>query len=145
MSRVALLDVNVLVALAWPNHVHHADARRFLRGLEPDQWATTPVTEAGFVRVSANPRAVGDALKPVEALEVLRAMRAQPGHRFLPDDVELVVDQPPDAARVVTHRQVTDAHLLAVARRHGAVLASFDRGIEALDPAGVLVLVPIGR
>jgi predicted nucleic acid-binding protein len=97
------------------------------------------------VRVSANPRAVRDALKPVEAIEVLRAMRARPGHRFLPDDFELVFDDPLDTTRVVTHGQVTDAHLLALAHRHGAVLASFDREIASLAARDAFVLVPAGR
>jgi toxin-antitoxin system PIN domain toxin len=145
VSRVALLDVNVLVALAWPNHVHHADARRWFRDHSSDGWATTPVTESGFVRISANPRAVHQALKPVEAIEVLRAMRERPGHRFLPDDVELVVDAPLDPTRVVTHAQVTDAHLVAVARRHGAMLATFDRAIESLGSPDSVVVIPTGR
>jgi predicted nucleic acid-binding protein len=28
---ITLLDVNVLIALAWPNHVHHGIARNWFR------------------------------------------------------------------------------------------------------------------
>lgn len=34
--------------------------------------------------------------------------------------------------RMATYRQVTDAHLLALARRHGGRLATFDRGVSGL-------------
>ena len=50
-----LLDVNALVALAWDSHVHHAAARNWFAANAADGWATCPVTESGFVHVSANP------------------------------------------------------------------------------------------
>jgi len=45
-----LLDVNVLMALLWENHEHHQVARPWFRQI-PD-FATSPVTQLGFVRVS---------------------------------------------------------------------------------------------
>lgn len=33
-----LLDVNVLVALAWPNHVHHVSARRWFAAEAAQGW-----------------------------------------------------------------------------------------------------------
>ena len=48
---IALPDVNVLIALAWPNHVHHDAARSWFAESRATGWATCPVTEAGFVRV----------------------------------------------------------------------------------------------
>jgi len=131
-----LLDVNVLVSLAWPNHVHHAPAQRWFgkRGRSP--WATTPFTEGGFVRVSSNGAAVPTAVTPSEALLLLARLRDVRGHTFLPDDVELVLgDRQVDPHRVVSHRSVSDALLLALARRHGARLATFDRGMKALAGA----------
>lgn len=50
----ALLDVNVLIALGWPNHVHHAAAQRWFTQFSSNGWATTPITEAGYVRISSN-------------------------------------------------------------------------------------------
>ncbi len=60
-----------------------------------------------------------------------RASRSHPavGHRFLPDDVSLVDD---DVPAIVGHRQVTDAHLLTLARRRGVCLVTFDAAIVAL-------------
>ena len=133
-----LLDVNVLVSLAWPNHVHHQAARRWFDERGGAAWGTTPITEAGFVRVSSNISAIPTAVRPSEAVEVLSRMRALRGHRFVPDDVELVLGGSPEAwTAVATHRLVTDAHLLAVAGRNDLVLATFDRGVLQLSEAGL--------
>jgi predicted nucleic acid-binding protein len=37
-----------------------------------------------------------------------------------------------DVPRMPGHRQVTDAHLLALARRRGVSLVTFDAGVAAL-------------
>jgi predicted nucleic acid-binding protein len=53
--RTALLDVNVLVALFDPDHVHHEVAHDWFADNGPRGWATCPLTESGFVRVVSNP------------------------------------------------------------------------------------------
>jgi toxin-antitoxin system PIN domain toxin len=140
-----LLDVNLLVSLAWPNHVHHDAAHAWFGRRRQRSWATTPVTESGFVRVSSNRSAIPTAVSPAEALEMLGRIRAVSGSVFLPDDVEIVVGHHVDPSRVVTQRLVTDAHLLAVARRHRARLATFDRGVAGMAGAAAadVVLVPL--
>lgn len=141
-----LLDVNLLISLAWPNHVHHASARTWFLARDGQPWATSPVTEAGFVRVSSNASAIPTAVTPGEARTLLGRMQQVEGHVFLPDDVELVVgSERALAGRIVGHRQVTDAHLLALARRHGARLATLDRAVTALagEDASTVVLVPV--
>lgn len=125
---MALLDVNALVALAWDAHVHH-DAITDWLDRRTGPWATCAVTEAGFVRVSSNPKAIAGALPMTEALAVLRDLRSSGDHRFLPNDVSLTDT---DAPRITGHRQVTDAVLLTVARRAGIPLVTFDTGIAAL-------------
>src|SRR3954447_7351441 len=111
---MALLDVNALVALAWDSHVHHAPARAWFAANGASGWATCPVTESGFVRVSSNPKVLPSPIGVAAAQAVLVALRAAGDHRFLSDDVSIVdADVPPLAG----HRQVTDAHLLTLARR----------------------------
>jgi uncharacterized protein len=141
-----LLDVNLLISLAWPNHVHHQAALHWFRDLTPQPWATTPVTESGFVRISSNRSAIPTAVTPAEALTLLSRIRKVPNHVFLPDDLEAVVGEGHlPSSRIVTHRLVTDAHLLALARRHGARLATLDRGIAAMagHEASDVILVPV--
>jgi toxin-antitoxin system PIN domain toxin len=130
--RVALLDVNVLIALAWPNHTHHLPARRWFDSHHARGWATTPLTECGFVRVSSNRAAVKTSTSPAVAVGLLERIASMTGHEFWPDDVALVTGVPERAALVVSHRDVTDAHLLALADRHGGRLVTFDSRLGRL-------------
>ena len=144
-----LLDVNVLVSMTWPNHVHHRSIRRWFERCGRASWATTPVTQCGFVRVSSNRAAIPDAVTVGEAVTQLARMCAHPGHVFLPDDVGGVVGTPDFVAvqGLLSHRLVTDAHLVALARRHGARLVTLDRGVRSLVPADedAVVLVSASR
>lgn len=143
----ALLDVNVLVALAWPNHIHHTRAHDWFASSRRAGWATCPLTQSGFVRVSSNAAAIPDARTPGEAVALLRRIVRLPGHTFWPDDVAASEECDAVFARVVGYRQVTDAHLLALAIRRGGRLATFDAGIRDLvppdvDAGSILELVP---
>jgi uncharacterized protein len=133
----ALLDVNVLIALVWPNHVHHRLARSWFEAHHAGGWATCSFTQNGFVRISSNPRVVDEARTPVEAVQMLRQLVKLKGHRFWPDDVSIVGIDAADVEQVRGYRQVMDTHLLALARRHGGRLATFDRKIEGLLSPGV--------
>jgi toxin-antitoxin system PIN domain toxin len=134
---VALLDVNALVALAWDSHVHHAAMRSWFAAHGADGWSTCPVTESGFVRVSSNPNVLPSPIGVDAARGVLAALRGVAGHRFLADDVSLV---DPDVPAIIGHRQVTDAHLVALARRNGMRLVTFDAGVAALAGEAVELL-----
>lgn len=140
-----LLDVNVLIALAWPNHVHHEPAQRWFAASGQKAWATCPLTQLAFVRISSNPRIVAATVSPREAARTLAAVTTQPGHEFWPDSLELTGVAELAATALVGHRQVTDAYLVAMAREHGGRLATFDRGIADLvsDPRERASLVEV--
>jgi toxin-antitoxin system PIN domain toxin len=127
---MALLDVNALVALAWDSHVHHAPMRAWFVDNSSAGWATCPITESGFVRVSSNPKVLPSAIGVDAAREVLSALRARHGHRFLTDDVSA---SDSDVPAIAGYRQVTDAHLLTLARRCGVRLITFDASIQAMS------------
>jgi uncharacterized protein len=131
-----LLDVNLLVALAWPNHVHHRAALHWFKRHQEAGWATCPLTQSGFVRVSSNPQAVSDARSPAEAVLLLRRIVALPGHEFWHDDVSLASEWFLEEVRLVGYRQVTDAHLLRLAAQRGGRLATLDGKIRHLLPPG---------
>lgn len=134
---IPLLDVNLLVALAWPSHVHHGVAHRWFRRIHEDGWATCPLTESGFVRVSCNRLVLPEPASPRDAVLLLRQLIELPGHAFWSDDVSIARSQAFALDHLTGHRQVTDAHLLTLAAQHGGRLATLDRGIEALVPKGV--------
>ncbi len=139
----ALLDVNILLALAWPNHLHHRTARRWFSEHRDVGWATCPLTESSFGRISSHPRIGPEPRNLAESVAWLQALRALPGHRFLPDDVSFASSPEVPLDVLVGHRQVTDAHLLALARRTGFRLVTFDHGLEALsaDPDDRSIMV----
>ncbi|MCY4572161.1 MAG: VapC toxin family PIN domain ribonuclease, partial [Gemmatimonadetes bacterium] len=87
---------------------------------------------SGFVRVSSNRRAVPEACTPGDAIGLLGQIRAVSGHVFWADDISPVDPLWVPFARVTGYRQVTDAHLLALAMRHGGRLATFDRRLAEI-------------
>lgn len=90
---VHLLDVNVLIALSWPTHEHHAAAHAWFASNEPTGWATCPMTQCAFVRISSNPKAVGTPVTPAQAVAALERMTAHPRHVFWADDFQLTSPQ----------------------------------------------------
>jgi toxin-antitoxin system PIN domain toxin len=144
---VALLDVNLLVALAWPNHIHHGRAHAWFQRKRDGGWATCPLTQSGFVRVSSNHRVIPEAKTPAETIVLLRRILDLPHHQFWHDDVSIGRSPEVGVERILDYRQVTDAHLLALAIRRGGKLATFDRGVaelvgEAHHPRDVIEILP---
>lgn len=132
---IALLDINVLIARADPAHVFHERAVSWMGSLKNASIATCPITENGFLRIFGNPVYPDGPGSPVAAGPLLAALRRLPQHVFLTDDISLG-----DTARIPTlagvgHSQLTDLYLLALAARHSAIFATFDRRI---DPAMVV-------
>ena len=127
-----LLDVNVLMALAWPNHVHHQRAHAWMAGMPARHWATCPLTETAFLRLSCNPRVVGVTVPPSRATAILSANTASPDHEFWADDVPLAKAIEPFGPRLVGHLQVNDAYLLGLAIARQGILATLDQGLPAL-------------
>ena len=134
-----LLDVNVLLALAWTNHVHHSAAQTWFAKRGAQGFRTCPITETGFVRISSNPAFTPAAVTPSAALALLERVANMPGYGFWPDDVSLL-EGPRPVAVLAGHRQVVDWYLLALAASHGGVLATFDRGAAGLAKVTRLAL-----
>lgn len=147
MTRPALLDVNLLVALFDPDHVHHELAHDWFADHRHLGWATCPLTENGFVRVLANPAYGSQASRPAELLERLAAFCSTDGHRFWPDTVSLRDRDRFDPAMAAGHRQITDIYLLGLAHEQGGCLATFDRRIPVkavvgATPQALMVIEP---
>jgi len=136
-SDLLLLDVNVLVALAWPNHPFHAAAQRRLKGSD-GPWATCATTQLGFIRVSSNPAINETAVTPSTAAALLDSMARDPLHRYL-NETPAPAETASAFAGIRGYRQVTDAYLVKVAQRHGARFLTLD--VKLRDMAGVEVLV----
>ncbi len=142
----SLPDVNVLIALAWPNHVHHSATWAWFEDHQEEGWATCPLTEAGFVRVSCNPSVVHHTVTPFDAIGVLERLTQLGSHIFWPLDQSIV--RLPDSlgVRLQGYRQITDAVLLAAAMQRHGQLATLDGGIEGLvteNQRSFLCVIPV--
>ena len=138
MSAAFLLDVNVLVALFDPDHVHHDPAHTWFAANRLLGWATCPITENGLVRILSNSSYTGVHEPPAAVRRRLALFCASGGHEFWPDELSLRdVDIFP-LLPGVSHGQLTDAYLLGLAKRHGGRLATFDRRIPIGAVAGAL-------
>ena len=129
MSRVALLDVNVLVALFDPDHVHHEVAHDWFADVGRPGWATSSVTESGFIRVLSNPAYRGTVARAADLAGRLRRFCDSGGHVFWADEVSLLNGSLFDLSRIAGHRQLTDVYLLGLAQSRGGRLVTFDRTI----------------
>ncbi|MBZ5542671.1 MAG: PIN domain-containing protein [Acidobacteriia bacterium] len=144
-SKLLLLDVNVLLALAWPNHQFHASARKRLEGSR-DRWATCALTQLGFIRISSNPAAVGTAKSPAEAARLLAEMVSDRLHVYL-DALPPPVSSSfiGSFQAILGSQQVTDAYLLSLARTRKATLVTFDARLAALGESGAEVEILSSR
>ncbi|MBT8366554.1 MAG: VapC toxin family PIN domain ribonuclease, partial [Deltaproteobacteria bacterium] len=52
---IHLLDINLLLALTDPMHVHHEPSHQWFAEKGQKAWATCPLTENGFVRIASHP------------------------------------------------------------------------------------------
>jgi len=129
-----LLDANVVIALADDQHPHRRRCDAWFQTV--DRFAVCPITQGALVRYLVrvgHPAAV--------ALAVLRRNAALSGFEFWRDDVSYV---DADLSQVRGHRQVTDAYLVELVRRHpGAKLATLDEAQAGLYPNEVY-LIPEG-
>jgi len=128
-----LLDVNLLVAMSWPQHSLHTTALKWMAQHGREGWATCPFTQAGFVRIISNPAFSRDALEPQEALSLLRANLQHPAHQFWPDQLT-VYDALRRVRPITGHNQTTDAYLLALALSKRARLVTLDKSLAKLIP-----------
>jgi hypothetical protein len=123
-----LLDVNALLALGIQEHEFHERTARWVKKAAAGgaAFATCAITELGFLRVLLQlPYAGATVAQGQKLLQLLKSSR-QLRFPFLVDDQ--------DAAQlphwVKWPKQITDGHLIALAKAHDAVLATLDEGIR---------------
>jgi len=128
---VYLLDVNVLIALIDPGHVHHDAAHVWFERSGSGAWATCPFTENGVLRIVSHPRYPNSPGSPTAVAPLLKRLCALAGHVAWPDDVSILDHALFDVSRLLSFAQVTDSYLLGLASAHGGKLATFDRRLVA--------------
>ena len=130
-NSVYLLDSNVLIALATPEHTLNQRAAAWFR--EGHLFATCPITQGALFRFHLR---VGVGATAQSARSLIQAICTMPRHVFWPDEVSFI-DLPLEG--IIGHRQVTDAYLVLLARHREGRLATLDRALAAVHPEAVLI------
>lgn len=130
-SKVYLLDSNVLIALATPDHSQNARAAAWFR--KGHRFATCPITQGALLRfhLRAGVEATAESAKLL-----LESIAALPRHEFWPDDVSYL-ELP--TTGIIGHRQVTDAYLVLLAGKHGGTVATMDQAMAAVHQGTTLI------
>lgn len=141
-----LLDVNALLALLDPMHVHHEAAHDWYGQRSTRRLLTCSHVENGVIRVASQPKypnCLGTSGRVREALQkFIRQVSAERCGR----EVTLVDDKILLRPELLTPSRVSDLYLLALAAANEARLATFDRRIPAVAVAGgpkALELIPV--
>lgn len=129
MSAVALLDVNVLVALFTARHLHHDVAHDWFSDNAAEGWASSPITEGGLLRILGNPARVGEHLPLPKVVEILKTFCDHTTHTFWPDLPSLRDERIFDVEMIRGHQQLTDVYLLGLAVAHGGRLVTLDQRV----------------
>ncbi len=130
-SKVYLLDSNVLIALATPEHSLNARAAAWFR--KGHRFATCPITQGALFRFHLR---AGVSASAKSAKLLLESISTLPRHEFWPDDASYLKIS---ARGILGHRQVTDGYLVLLANEHGGGVATMDEGLAAVH-AGVTLI-----
>ena len=123
-----LLDVNMLVALAWDDHTQHDQAHEWFSAQAQSGFATCHVTQSGFVRVSLQINGISCQITTQDAIVMLISFTSQARHSFWNDGP--VQTSSALWPTITGHKQVTDLNLFLIARHNGGKLATFDGAIK---------------
>jgi len=118
-ARVSLLDVNVLVALFFPDHIHHDLAHDWFADHRHEGWATCPLTENGLIRVACQQPSDDGLVRPADVIARLDNAVRHRAERIFRD------------ARRAGRREPSDAY-------------AFDAATHLLTGAGGGTPVPAG-
>jgi toxin-antitoxin system PIN domain toxin len=125
-----LLDVNVLIALFDPSHVHHDAAHGWFSNSRSKGWATCPLTENAVVRILSSPSYPSGTLLADNVMERLAIFRRSGQHQFWPDDISILDAKRFNRTLIRGPKQLTDIYLLGLAEAHDGCLATLDRSIS---------------
>lgn len=134
-----LLDPNVLIALAWPNHTEHERVQEWFARERGKGWATCIVTQLAFIRVSCS-ATVPHRVSPSVAQRYLSEITSLPDHSFWPEPMQgyahaaFTLTLPN-----VTNVSVTEAYLATLAMIHGGKLATLDEQLAKAFDSVVVV------
>lgn len=136
-----LPDVNILVALYRPDHVHHEPASEWWESSAHETFTVPDAAWSGFIRTATNRRIWADPASASEAWDFARSVMEQSTHRSFPSDAGVLAHFERLCREVNAHANlVSDAYLAASAVAVGGTVVTFDRDFRKFDDLRVLEL-----
>ncbi len=132
---IALLDINILVALFDEDHVHHQLAHDWFEDNKEAGWASCPLTENGLLRMFSNPAFIDPPVPLLELTGLLKRFCERSAHHFWADDISLRDPSVFLMSAVRGYRQLTDVYLLGLAVKHRGKFVTFDSSV----PLGAVI------
>ncbi len=138
-----LPDINVWLALADENHLHHPRALGYWQDESAASVSFCRVTMLGFLRLGTHSKVLSRPLNPDEAWDLYQRYRVEANVSVIEDCPEI------DAEFMMLSRQTdfphhlwTDSYLAAFARFHGCRIVSFDADFTRFPKLDFLHLTP---
>jgi uncharacterized protein len=131
----ALFDVNVLIALFQPDHIHHQRAHQWWEAHQHLGWASCPITENGFVRILSQPKYPMPQTVSA-AIKLLTMAKEATNHEFWQDNVSLLNPVLFNVNAFTQNGQITDSYLLALAAKNNGRLVTLDQDIKTSTVKG---------
>ena len=123
-----LLEINALIAYGVTDHDFHSRVSSWAKSLAArhvTEFATSPITQLGFVRILAQVPAYGITLNKARDL-LLQVKQTSPiKFSFISDNHDMT--HLPSWVKTAKH--TTDGHLAQLAKANGAILATLDENI----------------
>ena len=128
---VALLDVNVLIALFDNKHQHHSIASMWLINhvKSGGKWASCPITQNGCLRILSAPN-YPNHFKLLDIKHRLQHSVNHKNHVFWQDTISLTDDKIVNWKHIQGHKQLTDIYLLALTDYHQGRFITFDNRMQ---------------
>jgi toxin-antitoxin system PIN domain toxin len=123
-----LFDVNVLLALFDPGHIHHGATQGWWRAHQGEGWATCPLTQNGFTRIISKP-GYQRSIPLGTAIAVLEAQTSLASHALWTDSMSIADNRVFDRRYILGPNQITDVYLLALAVKNAGRLVTLDRAV----------------
>jgi toxin-antitoxin system PIN domain toxin len=128
-----LPDVNILVALYRPDHVHHHSATEWWTSTD-EPFTVPDAAWSGFIRTATNRRIWVGPASASEAWEFAHSVMEQSNHRSFRTNGSVLGHFERLCREVNAHGNlVSDAYLGACALAVGGTLVTFDRDFRKFD------------
>jgi predicted nucleic acid-binding protein len=141
-----LPDVNALLALLDPMHIHHEAAHQWYASEAPMRLILCSHVENGVIRIASQPKYPNCLGTSSRVRDVLREFAHKVNTVSCEKDVSLLDEEVLLQSGALTPLRVSDLYLLALAAANDARFATFDTRIPSASVTGgstALEIIPI--